>query len=109
MIALLSYSTNLFASDNLVTGELVTSNDSIMIAYDDLRIVNSKLIELDYEKEINTHLKQVIENDITIIKNYTELNTKLNKDYKRAITQRNICFGIAVGLTILSSIVLIAK
>ena len=48
MIVLLSYSINLLAQNNkhFSTGEL----DSVRISYNDLRIVNSKLVELDYTK-----------------------------------------------------------
>ena len=58
MIVLLNCSMNLLANDNLhpSTGELVELEDSVQISYDDLRIVNSKLIELKYTKEINSKL-----------------------------------------------------
>ena len=51
MIALLGYSTNSYASNstdylNLSTGELVIPADSVLISYNDLRIVNSKFIPL---------------------------------------------------------------
>ena len=58
MIVLLGYSTNLYASNptdylNLSTEEIVIPEDSVLISYNDLRIVNSKLIQLDYEQQIN--------------------------------------------------------
>ena len=57
MIALLGYSTNLYANNqtdflNLSMGKVFIPEDSVLISYDDLRIVNSKLIQLDYEKQI---------------------------------------------------------
>ena len=110
MIALLNCSINLFANDNsLSTGELVTPNDSVLIAYDDLRIVNSKLIELEYEKAINGTYRNIIKNDSIIIKDYTELNTRLNQDCKKAIKQRNIAIGSGVFVTILATILLLVK
>lgn len=102
MIVLLSYSINLSANNhtNLLTGERENRKDSVLIAYDDLRLANSKLVELKYEKEINRKLQQVIYNDSIIIKDYTILINKYNKDCKKAIRQRNIFIGIgAVVIT----------
>lgn len=90
-------------------GDVDNRNDSVLISYDDLRIVNSKLIELEYEKEININLKNVIYNDSIIIKDYTYLNDKLNKDYKRTIKQRNICFGISVLMIVIGSTCILLK
>lgn len=105
MIALLSYSMNLFASNsndvldvNPPTGVL----DSVMISYNDLRIVNSKLIELEYEKEINNKLYTIIHNDSVLINNEKKINKQISIDYKKAIKQRNICFGVAVTFIIVS-------
>ena len=80
-----------------------------MIAYDDLRIVNSKLVELDYEKQINANLRQVIANDSIIINDYNAINTRLNQDCKRYIRQRNIAIGGGIFITILGTILLLVK
>ena len=115
MIALLNCSINLFANNtdinnfNPSTGEVVNRSDSVLISYDDLRIVNSKLTELKYEKEINIKLHEVISNDSIIIKDYTELNTRLNQNCKKAIKQRNIAIGSGVFVTILATILLLVK
>ena len=105
MIALLSCSMNSLGSDNDTippTGGV--KKDSVLIAYDDLRIVNSKLVELKYEKEINKNLKEIISNDsvaITGIKNRIAINDEeCNKDKKRLKTQRNILGGSSVLLFI---------
>lgn len=113
MIALLSYSINLLASDdkldnNLPTGVLATQ-DSTMIAFDDLRIVNSKLIELEYEKEINERYKVLVHNDSIVIKQYTELNNNLNKELNKVVKQRNYIIGAGVAITILVTILLLVK
>lgn len=101
---------SLFANDNnLSTGELVTPNDSVLISYDDLRIVNSKLIELEYEKDINERYRRIIANDSIIINDYTELATRLNQDCKKAIKQRNIAIGGGIFITILGTILLLVK
>lgn len=89
MIALLGYSTNLYASNptdslNLSTGEIVTPEDSVLISYNDLRIVNSKLIQLDYEQQINANLRSIIKNDSIIIKDYQVLNDRINKNRKES-------------------------
>ena len=101
---------SLFANDNnLSTGELVTPNDSVLISYDDLRIVNFKLIELEDEKAINGTYRNIIANDSIIINDYTELTTRLNQDCKKTIKQRNIAIGGGVLVTILATILLLVK
>lgn len=110
MIVLLNCSTSLFANNDILpTGDVDSRNDSVLIAYDDLRIVNSKLIELEYEKEININLRKVIHNDSIIIKDYTYLNDKLNKDYKRTIKQRNVCFGVSILMIVIGSTFILLK
>lgn len=93
---------------NPSTGEVENRNDSVLIAYNDLRIVNSKLIELQYQKEINTNLKTIISNDSIIIKKHIALNENISKDYKRAINQRNIFIGTTI-LAICISLILFVK
>lgn len=111
MIALLGCSTSLFAdnTNNFPTGEVVEQSDSVMISYDDLRIVNSKLVELEYEKQINNNLRQVVANDSIIINDYSAINDRLNKDCKRYVRQRNIAIGGGVFITILGAILLLVK
>ena len=113
MIALLGYSTNLYASNttdslNLSTGELVIPEDSVLISYNNLRILNSKLIQLDYEQQINTNLRTIIKNDSIIIKDYQVLNDRINKNRKKAVRQRNIAIGAGV-LFFINSILLLVK
>ena len=113
MIALLGYSTNLYASNttdslNLSTGEIVIPEDSVLISYYDLRIVNSKLIQLYYEQQINANLRTIIKNDSIIIKDYKILNDRISKNCKKAVRQRNITIGAGV-LFFISSILLLVK
>ena len=104
MIALLSYSMNLSASESDAIPS-TGGQDSVLIAYDDLRKVNAKLIELEYEKEINSTLRTVVSNDSIAISNLKktinnitiENENKLNK-VKR---ERNIASGVSVGAIIL--------
>lgn len=108
---LLSYSINLLANNiqHSSTGEVVNLNDSVLIAYDDLRLVNSKLIELEYEKQINANLKKIISNDSIIIKEQLNINNNLKKNYRKNIRKRNIITGISITITAITTIVSIMK
>lgn len=108
MIALLSYSTSWCQSNvsHSSTGEQYGKSDSVLISYKDIRIVNSKLIELKYEKEINDSLRVIINNDDKIIKAYNNNIKSLNAEIKKVTTQRNI-IGIGGIISILSLIILI--
>ena len=115
MIVLLGCSINLSANNidvdslHLSTGESVNLKDSVLISYDDLRLVNSKLIELDYEKQINKNLRNVIHNDSIIIRDYQVLNERINKDCKKAVRQRNIAIGGGAFLFLTTIITLLVK
>ena len=115
MIVLLSYSINLYANDYHIssTGE-VTEEDSVSISYTDLKIVNSKLIELKYEKETNNILRTIIRNDSLIIDTLTVDNLRLtsevqtlNKSNKKYKKQRNVGFGIGIAGIITTILILI--
>ena len=104
MIVLLNYSINSYSDtiNNSSTGE-VEQKDSVFISYDDLRTVNSKLIELKYEKETNNVLRTIIRNDSLIIDTLTIDNNRLtsevqtlNKSNKKYKKQRNVGFGIGI-------------
>ena len=115
-IVLLSCSTNLYANNYHIssTGEII-EQDSIYISYTDLKIVNSKLIELKYGTETNTILRKIIKNDSIIIDTLIINNNKLTSDiqnlhkvnnkYKK---QRNIGFSIA-GCSIFTIILMLLK
>lgn len=117
MIVLLGCSINLLASNtnidctHLSTGDVVVENpsikDSVLVSYNDLRLANSKLIELDYEKKINTTLRSIIINDSIIIKHYKNSNVLLNKSYKKAIRQRNIAIGGGIVFSIVTLLLLL--
>lgn len=97
---------------NLLGGEIDNNPstgvlDSVVISYDDLRIVNSKLIELEYEKEINANLRSVVCNDSIILDAYS-VNNKIIVEEKQKVTkQRNICFIVAAITTLISLIAII--
>ncbi len=116
MIALLSCSINLYANNYHIssTGEVI-KEDSVLVSYNDLKVVNSKLIELKYEKETNNILRKIIQNDSLIIDTLTvdnlrltsEIQTlnKLNNKYKK---QRNVGFGIGI-VGIITTILMLIK
>ena len=110
LVRFISLSANNTNVDSLhpSTGDVVRSKDSVLISYDDLRLANSKLIELDYEKQINNNLRNIISNDSVVIRNYQVLNDKLNKDCKKLVNQRNIIASCA-ALFIFTTIVLLVK
>lgn len=104
-IALLSCSINLYANDyhTSSTGEVV-QEDSVLISYNDLKVVNGKLVELKYEKKTNNILKTIILNDSLVIDTLTIDNLRLttevqtlNKSNKKYKKQRNVGFGIGIA------------
>ena len=104
MIALLSYSMNSLAND----GDTIPSTgrqDSVLIAYDDLRKVNGKLIELDYEREINKNLRDIVHNDSIAINNLksgiSRISADADKRVKVAKRERNIAGGIGIVAIVL--------
>ena len=117
-IVLSSCFINLYASDYCCceeddffpsTGEVVIPSDSVLISYDDLRIVNSKLTELKYEKEINIKLREVVDNDKIIINNYKALNDNINKSYKNMKLQRNIFIGTSAFVLLATTLLIIFR
>lgn len=114
MIVLLNYSINSYGNDNIsFTGEL--DSDSTLIAYSDLKIVNSKLIELEFQKEINLKLQDIIKLDSIVIdtllfnnKNLLTENNKLNKKANRYKKQRNVAIGVGI-VGIITTIVALIK
>ena len=115
MIVLLGCFINSYGDtiNNSSTGEL-EQKDSVFISYDDLRIVNGKLIELNYEKESNSILRKIIRNDSIIIDTLTIYNTKLNSEIKtldklnkKYKKQRNVGFGLGIITTITTILMLI--
>lgn len=98
MIALLSCSIDLSGSNPYIspTGELV-NQDSVSVSIDDLRTVNSKLVELKYEKEANKVLRNIVHNDSCIIADNDKTISQLKTKVKKVTKQRNM-IGVA-GVT----------
>ena len=82
---------------------------SIPISF--IKVANSKMIELKYEKEINANLREIIYNDSLIIdelkyevNNCADFTKQKVKKFKR---QRNILIGTTIGAAALSLLLLL--
>lgn len=112
MTVLLSCSTSWCQNDNatiLSTGELTASPDSVLIAFDDLRKANAKMVELKYEKEINDSLRSIIKNDDIIMREYSRNVDALKKQIIQAKKQRNLAVGGGLLATISLALLTIFK
>ena len=106
MIVLLSCSTSLSSRGQTInssTGGF--TDDSVKVAINDLRKANIKLIQLDYEKDINKNLRQIIVNDSILAEQARQRYILLDRSCKKIKKQRNIAYcssGVAIILLILS-------
>ena len=106
-IALLSYSTSWCQTNRTptlsLTGEL--QSDTICIPIELLKVANAKMVELDYEKQINQNLREVVYNDSIVIadlRNTIEHNEVVyNNTLTKVELQRNIAFGTSGLLLVL--------
>lgn len=100
-----------YSQNDSITSSTGRVEDSVLIAYSDLRKVNIKLVELDYEKEINAKLKDIIHNDSVAIAVANSTITRIVADNKRTSKrlkrQRNgaIIGGAGLGVLLLISII----
>lgn len=103
MIVLLSCSINSLGNSNVdvhpSTG-VVNPKDSVLISYDDLRIANSKMIELEYEKEKNVLLKTALSVDSILMENQNQVIKETQEHRDKAIKQRDIA-TISTGASLL--------
>ena len=112
MIVLLSCSTSWCQNDNDTipsTGVLTATPDSVLIAFDDLRKANAKMVELKYEKEINDSLRSIIKNDDIIMREYSRNVDALKKQVKQVKRQRNLAVGGGILVTLSLAILAIFK
>ena len=112
MIVLLSCSTSWCQNDNATissTGVLTATPDSVLIAFDDLRKANAKMVELKYQKEINDSLRSIIKNDDTIMREYRSNVDALKKQVKQVKRQRNLAVGGGILVTLSLAILAIFK
>ena len=112
MIVLLSCSISWCQNDNATissTGELTANPDSVLIAFDDLRKANAKMVELKYEKDINDSLRSIIKNDDAIMREYISNVDALKKQITQAKKQRNLAVGGGLFATISLALLTIFK
>lgn len=80
----------------LTTGE----QDTLCIPIETVKIINVKLTELEYEKEINRNYETIIKNDSCTIAILTDdintISSECNDKTHRLIVQRNIVGGIGI-------------
>lgn len=103
MIALLSCFTSSYANNDYYL--LRGSNDSTLISYNDLRLVNSKLIELEYTKQINDKYKELHKIDSTSIVVLNNNIKNVSNKVRKVTKERNIAInvgGVSIILLILS-------
>ena len=76
-----------------------------MISIDDLRMANAKMIELQYEKEINAALRRHIDNDSTTIfildSRLRNANRECSETVQKIKRERNVASGISIGAILL--------
>ena len=108
MTVLLSCSMNLSASNNDTIPSMGgLKQDSVLIAYSDLRKVNGKLIELEYEKDINERLRTIISNDSIAIHTLRNSIDSINLDADKRVNKIKRERNVAIGTTIVSIILLV--
>lgn len=94
------------------TGE-VNIRDSVLIAIDDIKIANAKMIELKYEKQINSNLREIIRTDSVLIDamriNLDACTIKYNNDIIKVKKQRNasIVAGGSINVLLLLLLILV--
>ena len=111
-IVLLSYSSSWCQNENDTipsTGERIANPDSVLIAFDDLRKANAKMVELKYQKEINDSLRSIIKNDDVIMREYSRNVDALKKQIKHVKKERNFIAGGGLLTTLSLVIALIIK
>lgn len=109
MIVLLSCSTSWCQNKHTIpfTGVLEQGDTLIEVPISTIKIANSKMVELKYQKEINANLRQVVANDSIIIaglKNNVLYEQNKAKEYKK---QRNIAGGAGIGALLVAILALI--
>lgn len=86
--------------------------DSVIVSVDALRIANTKMIELKYQKEINANLQEVIRVDSVLISSFESNLFAIKKQAKEEIDnmkkQRNKAIAIGSASSSILLILLIA-
>ena len=97
---------NLLGSDSIQHSFYRGANgdDSIKVSINDIRTVNSKLVELKYEKETNRVLRDIASSDSSIMVNNSRTIRQLRTKVKKTTKQRNV-IGAAGAVSIILFII----
>lgn len=111
MIVLLNYFTSWSKSNQYPSTGVVDSTtsvqDSVFIAFSDLKVANSKMIELEYVKQINTKLNENIKLDSIhnrLVFNELEQSKVENNALRKDRNNISILAGIELLIIILLSL-----
>lgn len=102
----------IYDSISCYSDTIIKHCDSVVVSVDALRIANTKMIELKYEKEINANLQEVIKVDSVLISSFESNLFAIKKQAKEEIDnmkkQRNKAIVIGSASSSILLILLIA-
>ena len=103
---------HIYDSISCYSDTIIKHCDSVIVSVDALRIANTKMIELKYEKEINANLQEVIRVDSVLISSFESNLFAIKKQAKEEIDnmkkQRNKAIAIGSASSSILLILLIA-
>ena len=107
-----NYDNNFYDSISCYSDTIIKHCDSVIVSVDALRIANTKMIELKYQKEINANLQEVIRVDSVLISSFESNLFAIKKQAKEEIDnmkkQRNKAIAIGSASSSILLILLIA-
>lgn len=102
----------IYDSISCYSDTIIKRCDSVIVSVDALRIANTKMIELKYQKEINANLQEVIRVDSVLISSFESNLFAIKKQAKEEIDnmkkQRNKAIAIGSASSSILLILLIA-
>ena len=102
----------IYDSISCYSDTIIKHCDSVIVSVDALRIANTKMIELKYQKEINANLQEVIRVDSVLISSFESNLFAIKKQAKEEIDnmkkQRNKAIAIGSASSSILLILLIA-
>lgn len=102
----------IYDSISCYSDTIIKHCDSVIVSVDALRIANTKMIELKYQKEINANLQEVIRVDSVLISSFESNLFDIKKQAKEEIDnmkkQRNKAIAIGGASSSILLILLIA-
>ena len=103
ILLLLTYSTS-WSQNNI-------EQDSVLVPLSAIKVANAKMIELEYEKQINIELNNVIKQDSLIIDNLYntiyENNNRYNNNIDKLVKERNTATLVGGSTSVILFIILI--